>query len=86
MKTHYYQLVRSYGKYDIEYVIHEARKDAKNNIEIAAIPLVLVGNHPDEIRDTITHLLEDMKKHPAVDKDDCDIFDDNLEYEERDDG
>lgn len=82
MKKYHYQLVRSYGKYDIEYVIHYARTDPKNGIEITAIPLTLVGNHPDEIRDTITHILEDMKKHPAVDKKDCNIFHDNLMYDE----
>ncbi len=79
---HYYQLVREYGKYDLEYTVYEARKDAENNIQIAAIPFVLVGNHPEEIADTLALIAKDIKKHPPVDKSDCDIFHDTLWHEE----
>lgn len=83
-KKHYYQLVRTYGKYDLEYVVHAARKDKQNNIEISAIPFVLVGNHPQEITDTLQHIAKDVKENPPVDKQDCDIYHENLYYEDED--
>lgn len=65
---YYYQVVRSYGKHDVEYTVYQARKDEAGNIEISDTPIVLVGNHPDEIIDTLNHVEEDMKTNPVVDK------------------
>ncbi len=75
---HYYQLVRDQGRYDLEYTVYEARQGFDGGVQIAAMPLVLIGNHPDEIKDTMAHVARDIKKYPVVDKSDCDIFHDNL--------
>lgn len=82
MSKHYYQTVRKYGKHDFEYVIHEARKDRFNNIEISAIPIVLIGNTIQEIKDTLKLIEKHMKNYPPIDKADCNIFHDNLIYED----
>lgn len=73
----YYQLVREYGKYDLEYVVYEAKKDAQGHIQIAAAPFTLVGNHPDEIQDTLRHIMRDIKANAPVDKSDCNVYHDD---------
>ena len=80
----YYQLVRDYGKYDLEYTVYEARKAPDGGIQIAALPVNLVGNHPDEILDTLRHIMKDIKSNPPVDKADVDIFHENILHVEDD--
>lgn len=77
-RKYHYQLVRDYGEYDFEYTIHEATITEDNEVRIAAIPFTLVGNHPEEILDTLKQIAKDMKKHKPVDRQDCDIYHDEL--------
>ncbi len=80
----YYQLVREYGKYDIQYVVYEARKDRYDNISISPAPFILVGNHPDEIQDTLTAIRKDIKTYPPVDRVDCNVLHERMWHDEDD--
>jgi len=78
---HYYQLVKDRGKYDDEYTLYEARTSGKD-VQIAAHPFVLVGNHPDEIEDTLKLIMNDIKKYPPVDKYSCNIFHETMWHDD----
>lgn len=80
----YYQLVRAYGKYGIEYTVYEAKELDTGEICIAPKPFTLVGNHPEDIEYTLEHIMKDLKRNPPVDKDDCAIWHDSLWHEDDD--
>lgn len=82
--SHFYQLVRDYGDYDIEYTLHEARQTSDGNIEIQALPFVLTGNRIADIVSTLKQIQYDITTRKPIDKSDCNIWHNTLWVDELD--
>lgn len=82
MAKYHYQLVQTYGEHDLEVTVYEAKKTPKGDIQIAPKPFVLVGNTVEEVKDTLKAIERDLKLHPPVVKEECDIYHDVTIYEE----